>query len=254
MASHKIRGKSASLSYQAFTCAHKSRAQGPTIAIACNRNLHTSVFKHQSRRLIVSRQYSTGAKVAEEAGARMALNSHSSHDASRSHSLPKDAGAETQPVIHHIFEKITGSWQYIVADPATAVVAIIDPVLDLDPVTSTLRTDTADELLSLIRRKGYTVEKILETHIHADHVTAAAYLQSALRDAQGFAPTIGIGKRIEQVQALFQKRYGIPEEEIHQVHQCLLDDDEIFHIGNLQAQAIHLPGHTPDHMGYKIGG
>ncbi|XWW95531.1 hypothetical protein V2A60_003492 [Cordyceps javanica] len=157
------------------------------------------------------------------------------------------------PVIHHIFEKVTGTWQYIVADATTAVAAIIDPVLDLDPSTRKLGTESADELLSIVQKNGYKVEHILETHIHADHVTAAAYLQHMLRDENNRGPSIGIGRRIESVQKLFQKLYGIPEDEIQETHQRHFDDDEIFYIGNLQVQAIHLPGHTPDHMGYKIG-
>ncbi|OAA62334.1 metallo-beta-lactamase domain protein [Cordyceps fumosorosea ARSEF 2679] len=163
------------------------------------------------------------------------------------------AAAEPQPVVHDVFEKVTGTWQYIVADPATAVAAIIDPVLDFDPATGELSTESADTLLAIIKEHGYKVERILETHIHADHVTAAAYLQHALRDAQGDAPSIGIGMRIETVQKLFQNLYGIPDDEIQGAHQCLFQDDETFQIGHLQVQAIHLPGHTPDHLGYKIG-
>ncbi|KAM3463775.1 hypothetical protein MY5147_003716 [Beauveria neobassiana] len=160
---------------------------------------------------------------------------------------------ETEPIIHHVFEKVTGTWQYIVADPATASAAIIDAVLDFDPYLREIKTESADELLSIVRENGYKVDRILETHIHADHITAAAYLQHALRNDQGFAPSIGIGKRIETVQKLFSKRYCIPNDEIQNVHQCLFEDDEIFNLGDLQVQAIHLPGHTPDHMGYKIG-
>ncbi|KAM3531621.1 hypothetical protein NHJ13051_000686 [Beauveria bassiana] len=160
---------------------------------------------------------------------------------------------ETEPIIHHVFEKVTGTWQYIVADSATASAAIIDPVLDFDPYLREIKTESAGELLSIVRENGYKVDRILETHIHADHITAAAYLQHALRNDQGFAPSIGIGKRIETVQKLFSKRYCIPNDEIQNVHQCLFEDDEIFNLGDLQVQAIHLPGHTPDHMGYKIG-
>ncbi|EGX92777.1 metallo-beta-lactamase domain protein [Cordyceps militaris CM01] len=157
------------------------------------------------------------------------------------------------PIVHHIFEKVTGTWQYIVADPATAAAAIIDPVLDYDPSTGELATKSADCLVAIVRENGYKVEHILETHIHADHVTAAAYLQHTLRDDHSHAPRIGIGSRIATVQKFFQNIYGIPHDEVQDAHQCLFEDDEVFHIGNLKVQAIHLPGHTPDHMGYKIG-
>lgn len=136
----------------------------------------------------------------------------------------------------------------------TAKAAIIDPVLDLDPSTRELRSETADVLLSVIKENGYHVEQILETHIHADHVTSAAYLQHVLGDAQGYKPPIGIGRRIEQVRKVFQEIYGISDDETHDSHQNLFDDGETFYIGGIQVQAIHLPGHTPDHMGYKIGG
>jgi glyoxylase-like metal-dependent hydrolase (beta-lactamase superfamily II) len=95
---------------------------------------------------------------------------------------------------------------------------------------------------------------ILETHAHADHLTAASYLQSRLALQQGgHRPLIGIGKRIGQVQRLFGERYGILREEYEDVFDKLFEDDETFEIGTLQAKAIHLPGHTPDHLGYHIG-
>lgn len=165
-------------------------------------------------------------------------------------------GAPTskQPIIHDIFETATSTWQYIVADPSTRTAVIIDPVLDYDPATQTITTASADRLLSLIHEKGYEIDRILETHAHADHLTAASYLQSRLESTQGFKPPIGIGRRIEQVQKLFGQRYGIPEEEWRNVFDKLLEDDETFSIGGLTATAIHLPGHTPDHLGYQIGG
>ncbi|KAL4890838.1 beta-lactamase-like protein [Aspergillus ambiguus] len=94
---------------------------------------------------------------------------------------------------------------------------------------------------------------ILETHVHADHITAASYLQNRISQIQDQRPPIGIGSRIQKIQDLFSKRYGVPKEECKGVFGKLFDDDEIFNIGELKAQAIHLPGHTPDHLGYKIG-
>ncbi|KAJ5928965.1 putative metallo-hydrolase [Penicillium verhagenii] len=162
--------------------------------------------------------------------------------------------ATKEPTIHHIFESVTGTWQYIVADSSTQTAAIIDPVLNYDPVTQAITTDSADALLSLIEEKGYKIERILETHAHADHLTAASYLQRKLTRKQGYKPPIGIGKRIEQVQKLFGQRYGIQSEEYETVFDKLFEDEEFFQIGNVTAKAIHLPGHTPDHLGYQIGG
>ncbi|KAK0717442.1 beta-lactamase-like protein [Lasiosphaeria miniovina] len=159
-----------------------------------------------------------------------------------------------QPTIHSVFERVTGTWQYVVADPSTLTAVVIDPVLDFDPVTRAATTGSADSLLSLVKEKGYTIDRILETHAHADHLTAASYLQHRLSQTQGRRPPIGIGKRIGLVQTLFGRRYGVPADECKEdAFDKLLDDDETFEIGNLKAMAMHLPGHTPDHLGYKIG-
>ncbi|KAJ5650700.1 uncharacterized protein N7484_004423, partial [Penicillium longicatenatum] len=161
--------------------------------------------------------------------------------------------ATKEPTIHPVFENVTGTWQYIVSDPSTRSAAIIDPVLDYNPVTQEITTDSADALLSLIKEKGYKIERILETHAHADHLTAASYLQKQLFQTQGYKPPVGIGKRIEQVQKLFGQRYGIQSEEYRTAFDKLFEDDESFQIGDLTAKAVHLPGHTPDHLGYQIG-
>ncbi|KZL85296.1 metallo-beta-lactamase domain, partial [Colletotrichum incanum] len=158
-----------------------------------------------------------------------------------------------QPIIHDIFEPRTGTWQYIVADPITKAAVIIDPVLDYDRATQVITTSSADDLLSLIKRKGYTISRILETHAHADHLTAASYLQNRLAQKHGEMPSIGIGKRISQVQDLFGQIYGVTIEEREGVFDKLFEDDENFTIGNLRATALHLSGHTPDHLGYEIG-
>ena len=188
--------------------------------------------------------------------------SSSLHDSTRTRTVPRASfstpttAGQRNPIIHDIFEPKTGTWQYIVADPCTRIANIIDPVLDYDPATQAISTQTADSLLDLIKRQGYTIERILETHVHADHLTAAAYLQNRLaaQEKRRRPPLIGLGKRIVQVQTLFRKRYGVPATECEGVFDTLFDDDEDFSIGGLTATAIHLPGHTPDHMGYKIGG
>ncbi|KID85359.1 Beta-lactamase-like protein [Metarhizium guizhouense ARSEF 977] len=161
--------------------------------------------------------------------------------------------ASFQPIIHDVFEEKTGTWQYVVVDPNTLTATIIDSVLDYDPLARTISTHSADKILSLIKRMGYRVDSILETHIHADHLTAARYLQTSLHKEQGYLPLITVGKRIVHIQELFRQKYGLSEEETRGVFDRFLDDDERFHIGSLEAQAIHLPGHTPDHMGFKIG-
>ncbi|KAF2122261.1 putative metallo-beta-lactamase domain protein [Lophiotrema nucula] len=158
-----------------------------------------------------------------------------------------------EPTIHSSYEKKTGTWQYVVADPSTLKAVIIDSVLDYDPSTQTISTETAECLLSMISDKGYKIEKILETHAHADHLTAASYLQNRLEREQGFKAPICIGKRITQVQDMFGQRYGVPADEYKGVFDKFFDDEESFEIGNLTATVTHLPGHTPDHIGYIIG-
>ncbi|KAL4803991.1 beta-lactamase-like protein [Aspergillus unguis] len=157
-----------------------------------------------------------------------------------------------EPAIHNFFENKTGTWQYVVADPTTSEAAIIDAVLDYDPAAWEISTASADSLLSFIKRKKYKIVMIMETHAHADHLTAATYLQARLAQEQGFRPPISIGERIGQVQQVFGERYGIPADKYRSVFDRLFKDEETFHIGNLTATAMHLPGHTPDHMGYQI--
>lgn len=157
------------------------------------------------------------------------------------------------PKIHHLYETKTGSWQYVVADTSTSTAVIIDPVLDYDPTTQAVGTGQADELLAIVKNNGYKVSRILETHAHADHMTAASYLKRRLESEQGYSPSVCIGSRIGEVQKRFSARYGVPEEEYAAVFDELLQDDEEFSVGSLQVTAMHLPGHTPDHMGYKIG-
>lgn len=162
-----------------------------------------------------------------------------------------------EPRIHSIFEPQTCTWQYVIADPATRTAVIIDPVLDYDNTTRTISTTAADSLLDLIRSEGYTVSHVLETHAHADHLTAAFYLRrrlAALQEGTGPAPAVGIGRRIGQVQSLFGKRYGVAADEYDGAFDLLLDDDQVFWVGQLPGQVMHLPGHTPDHVGYRIGG
>lgn len=158
-----------------------------------------------------------------------------------------------EPIIHPIFEPTTGTFQYIVTDPSSKATVIIDPVLDFEPTTQTITTTSADTILSLVAESDYKVEYVLETHAHADHLSAASYLQAQLNRSQGYAPLVAIGKRIGQVQRLFGKKYGVSAAEYEIVFDKLLEDDEVFHVGNMDVKAIHLPGHTPDHMGYSIG-
>ncbi|KAJ2892775.1 Metallo-hydrolase/oxidoreductase [Zalerion maritima] len=158
-----------------------------------------------------------------------------------------------EPIVHQIFEPKTSTWQYIVADPKTKNAVVIDSVLDYDPTKNLISSESADNLLSVIAKEGYAILFVLETHVHADHLTAGKYLQNKLATIQGKKPQIGIGKRITSVQERFAGKYGISKAEWDGAFDRYFDDDENFTIGELEGKALHLPGHTPDHLGYQIG-
>lgn len=166
-----------------------------------------------------------------------------------------------EPEVIAVFERVTCTWQYIVFDASTRSAAIIDSVLDYDPKSATISTNSADALLEKIAERNLHVTLILETHAHADHLTAANYLQTRLSQLQAGnvvptginKPPICIGERIKQVQDTFASKCGLSGAEYAGAFDKLWEDDEEFAIGQLSARAVHLPGHTPDHMGYHIG-
>ncbi|KAN0105909.1 metallo-beta-lactamase superfamily protein [Hyaloscypha variabilis] len=158
-----------------------------------------------------------------------------------------------KPDIYACFEAATATWQYLVADPQTRDAVVIDSVLDFNPVSSQISTDTADGLLGLISKYNLTVTRILETHAHADHLTAATYLQQKLVNQGSSRPEICIGARITEVQATFASKYQVNASELVNVFDKLFQDNEEFMIGKIRVKVLHLPGHTPDHVGYLIG-
>jgi len=158
-----------------------------------------------------------------------------------------------EPVVHSIYEPVTGTWQYIVACPETKNAIIIDPVLDLDLNGHKLTTSSADQILEVVAHHGYTVVRLLETHAHADHLTAAVYIQQRLQQSQGSKAPISTGHRIKQVQKTFATRYMVPQLDLDGAFDHLLQDAEVFPVGNLSAKTLHLPGYTPDDSGYQIG-
>ncbi|KAI0793225.1 Metallo-hydrolase/oxidoreductase [Abortiporus biennis] len=154
------------------------------------------------------------------------------------------------PTVLTFFEKATSTWQYIVYDPVSLEAAIVDSVLDYDPASGTVSTTTADSLLSFVEDNQLNIKFILETHAHADHLTAAQYLKQQL----GGNVQVGIGYRITQVQKTFAPIYGFDDPSIFDnTFDKYFKDDEEFKLGNLGCQVIHLPGHTPDHVGYVVG-
>lgn len=147
------------------------------------------------------------------------------------------------------FHKPTSTFSYVVADPATQHAAIIDPVLDYDAAAGRTGTTSADAIIAHLREAKLTLDWILETHAHADHVSAAQHIKTSL------GGRIAIGQGIRQVQATFTKLFNIDSEVARDGSQFdhLFKDGESFHIGNLEARAMATPGHTSDSLTYVIG-
>lgn len=155
----------------------------------------------------------------------------------------------TNPNVTAFFDEPTFTVSYVVADPDTKACAVVDSVLDYDPASGRTNTGSADEIVAFIRDRGLTLEWILETHVHADHMSAAPYLQKTL------GGKIAIGAEIRTVQTVFGKIFNEGTEfqrDGSQFDKLLVDGDTL-RIGNMEAQAIHTPGHTPACMTYVVG-
>lgn len=154
-----------------------------------------------------------------------------------------------RPIVDSFFDEATNTVSHIASDPETGKAAIIDSVLDFDPASGRTRTDSADRLVAHVKAKGLSVEWILETHIHADHLSAAPYLLKKL------GGRLAVGAAIAQVQQtfgdLFNAEPGFARDG-SQFHH-LFQDGETFRLGGIEARAIHTPGHTPACMTYMIG-
>ena len=153
------------------------------------------------------------------------------------------------PDVHGLFDTGTNSVSYVVADPATRRAAIIDSVLDFDARSGRTRTVSADRLLDLVRERRLTVEWILETHVHADHLSAAPYLQEKV------GGKLAIGENITEVQKTFRTIFNLERSFSPDGRQFdhLFKDGDRFKIGNLDARVIYTPGHTPACITYVIG-
>ncbi|NJC41068.1 glyoxylase-like metal-dependent hydrolase (beta-lactamase superfamily II) [Brevundimonas alba] len=150
------------------------------------------------------------------------------------------------PTVQAFFDDATNTVTYLVNDPATGAAAIIDPVLDYDAESGGTSTASADAVLAAARAQGLEVVWLLETHAHADHLSAGDYL----RGLTG-AP-IGVGDRITEVQSTFAERFGLPVPEAAVFDQLFADGDR-FALGSLEVEVLHTPGHTPACISYRIG-
>ncbi len=154
-----------------------------------------------------------------------------------------------RPLVHSFYHKETGTWSYVVSDPATRVAAIIDPVLDYDAKSGRTDTISAQQLVNTVLENSYRIEWILETHAHADHISAAPFIKKNL------GGRIAIGKGITEVQKAFKPVFNLDETFATDGSQFdhLFDSDEVFSVGELHGRVIPTPGHTNDSVSYLIG-
>ncbi|MGM0629854.1 MAG: MBL fold metallo-hydrolase [Pseudomonadota bacterium] len=156
---------------------------------------------------------------------------------------------DQKPLVKHFFDEPTNTYSYVVRDPSSEYCAIIDSVLDFDYASGRTDTRSAESILKYIDDNNLTVDWILETHVHADHLSAAPYLQEKT------GARLGIGEHIKTVQDTFGKAFNAGTEFARDGSQFdhLFADGDNFTIGNLRAHVLHTPGHTPACLTYVIG-
>ena len=152
------------------------------------------------------------------------------------------------PDVQGFFDPATHTVTYLVSDPQTGMAAIIDPVLDYDPAAARTSTGSIDAVMAELRSAGLTLAMVLETHAHADHLTAADYL----RRMEGVP--IGIGANITRVQSTFATLFGADDVALDgRAFDHLHADGAVFTLGSLTVTVMHTPGHTPACVSYRIG-
>lgn len=159
------------------------------------------------------------------------------------------AGKLSKPVVKAFFDEPTFTASYVVHDPATRIAAIVDSVLDFDQAAGRTSCRSADAIIAYVEAEGLIVEWLLETHVHADHLSAAPYLQEKL------GGRLSIGAEIVTVQNVFGKIFNEGSRfarDGSQFDQLLVDGDTLM-IGDIPLIALHVPGHTPADMAYVIG-
>ncbi|PLL12481.1 MBL fold metallo-hydrolase [Tabrizicola sp. TH137] len=154
-----------------------------------------------------------------------------------------------RPEVHGFFDPATNTISYVVRDPASDACAVIDSVMDIDYAAGRITYDHADEIIAFITARGWRLDWLIETHVHADHLSAAPYIQAKL------GGRIGIGEKITEVQETFGKIFneGTEFQRDGSQFDALFKDGDTYAIGGLTARAIHTPGHTPACMTHVIG-
>jgi len=157
--------------------------------------------------------------------------------------------AHIKPEVFPFFEEDSNTFSYIVKDPSSDACAIVDSVLDFDYASGQVSYDSADKIITCIKKNKLKLVYLIETHVHADHLSAAPYIQSIL------GGKIGISKEIIVVQNEFGKLFneGTEFERDGSQFDVLFDDEQTYKVGALECRAIHTPGHTPACMAHLIG-
>ncbi|WP_339804832.1 MBL fold metallo-hydrolase [uncultured Marinobacter sp.] len=155
----------------------------------------------------------------------------------------------SSPIVQPFFDEPTNTFSYVVQDPDSQACAIVDSVLDFDYAAGRTDVRSAEEIIAYIRDQGLTVQWILETHVHADHLSAAPFLHEQL------GGKTGIGAHIVDVQEIFGKAFNAGTEFARDGSQfdALFNEGDSFRIGNLEGRVLHTPGHTPACLTYVIG-
>ena len=153
------------------------------------------------------------------------------------------------PEVTAFFDEQTNTFSYVVSDPTSGQCAVVDSVMNFDQPSGSISFESADEIIAFVREHELTVEWILETHVHADHLSAAPYIQEAL------GGKLGIGSNITVVQETFGKIFneGSAFQRDGSQFDRLFRDEDSFGIGELRCTALHTPGHTPACMTYLVG-
>ncbi len=152
------------------------------------------------------------------------------------------------PKIDAFFDEATNSVSYLISDPASGDAAVIDPVLGFDPVSGTVDTNDADQILSAIAEAGLSLRWLLETHAHADHLSAGHYVKGRT----GVATALGAG--IREVQQAFGPKFDADDiQPDGQDFDLLLEDGDRLPLGELEIEVMATPGHTPACVSYKVG-